>query len=209
MLSWVGPRLRQRHVEAAPGDLGHARRVVHVPLVLGDLGEDRQLLGLLEAAEAHAHRAGLGRDHHHRRMRPVGGCRRGHEVGDAGAVLRDAHAVAARDARIAVGHVAGALLVHGRDEADAGGREKVERVHVGRADDAEHVLDAVRDQRLHEGFAGRHLGHGGAPGMDVCCSCLPDRRCARPRRYAPTFVTRGHCASQTTRRQLSYAPGGR
>ncbi len=56
--------------------------------------------------------------------------------------------------RIAVGHVAGALLVHGRDEADAGGREQVERVHIGGADDAEDVLDAVGDQRFDKGFRG-------------------------------------------------------
>ena len=48
--------LEQRAVERAAGQLGHARLVVHVRLVLGDLREDRQLLGLLEAAEAERHR---------------------------------------------------------------------------------------------------------------------------------------------------------
>ena len=43
------------HVEAAPRHLGHARRIVHVALEPGDLGEDRQLVRLLEAAEPHAH----------------------------------------------------------------------------------------------------------------------------------------------------------
>ena len=91
---------------------------------------------------------------HDRRMRPVGGGDRGDEIGDAGAVLGDAHAVAAGDARIAVGHVAGALLVRDRNEADAGRREEVQRVHEGRAHDAEDVGDAVGDERFDEGFGG-------------------------------------------------------
>ena len=59
--------LEHRAVERAAGELGHARPVVHVRLVLGDLREDRQLLGLLEAAEAERHAAGLRRD----RRRPA------------------------------------------------------------------------------------------------------------------------------------------
>ena len=46
---------------------------VHVPLVLGDLREDRQLLGLLEAAEAHASSMPVsGVIDDDRRVRPVG-----------------------------------------------------------------------------------------------------------------------------------------
>ena len=94
--------------------------------------------------------AGFRRDDDDRRVRPERGRRRRDEVGDARPVLRDAHAVAAGHARVAVGHVPAALLVRDRDEADAGEREEVERVHVRRPDDAEHVLDAVRDERLDE-----------------------------------------------------------
>ncbi len=144
-------------VEAARGELSHARRVGDVPLVLGELLEHRQLVGFLEATQADAHGAGLGGDDHHRAVGPVGGGDRGHAVGDAGAVLADHHAVAARHAGVAVGHVAGALLVHHRDQADAGRREDVHRVHEGRAHDAEHVGHAVGGQRFDEGF-GR--GHG-------------------------------------------------
>ena len=147
-------------VEAAARDLRHALRVVHVALVLGDLREDRELLRFLEAAEPHGHRAGLGRDEHHRRMRPVRRGDRRDEVGDARAVLRDAHAVAPRRARIAVRHVRGALLVRHRDEADAGGREDVERVHVGRAHDAEDLGHAVGRECLHQGFGRRHALRG-------------------------------------------------
>ena len=70
------------------------------------------------------------------------------------AVLRDADAVPARHPRIAVGHVRRALLVHRRHEADARRRKQVERVHEGRADDAEDVLHALGDQGFHKRFAG-------------------------------------------------------
>ena len=176
------PALRQRHVEAAPGVLGDAGGVVDVALVLGDLGEDRQLLGLLEAAEPHRHRSRLRRDHDDRRMRPVGRRRRGDEVGDARAVLGDAHAVAARHARIAVRHVAGALLMHGWDEADAGRREEVEGIHVGRADDAEDVLDAMGDERLNECLAGRHFRHAATPYNGACV----DKKQVVPSRFSHT-----------------------
>jgi hypothetical protein len=69
----------------------------------------------------------------------------------------------ARNARIAVRHVPAALLVRDRDEADAGERKEVERIHVRRPDDAEDVLDTVGHQRLDEGLGRRHLllaGHG-------------------------------------------------
>ena len=56
MLSCVGPELELRAIERAAGELGHPRAVVDVRLVLGDLREDRQLLGLLEAAEAERRR---------------------------------------------------------------------------------------------------------------------------------------------------------
>ena len=151
------PHLEHRAIECAARQFRHARPVVHVRLVLGDLREDRQLLGLLEAAEAERHRAGFRRDDDDRRMRPVRGRGRRHEIGDAGAVLRDADAVPAGHARIAVGHVAAALLVRDRDEADAGERKQIERIHVRRADDAEDVVDALRDQRFDERLGRRHL----------------------------------------------------
>jgi hypothetical protein len=53
--------------------------------------------------------------------------------------------------------VAAALLVRDRDEPDAGERKEIERIHVGRADDAEHVLDAMGNERLDESLGRRHL----------------------------------------------------
>ena len=51
---------------------------------------------------------------------------------------------------VAVGHVAAALLVRDRDEADAGERKQVQRIHVRGTDDAEDIRDAARHQRFHE-----------------------------------------------------------
>ena len=161
--------LEHRAIEAAASDLRHALRVVHVALVLGDLREDRQLLGFLETTEAHRHRAGLGRDEHDGRVRPVRRSNCGDEVGDARSVLRDAHAVATRGARIAIGHVRRALFVRDGNEADAGGRKDIECVHVRRADDAEDVGDAVGGKRFDQGFGrghalrGRGRTHGRSP----------------------------------------------
>jgi hypothetical protein len=90
-------------------------------------------------------------------MRPVGGGDRRHRVADAGAVLADDHAVPAAHARITVGHVAGALLVHHRHQLDAGRREDVHRVHEGRTHDAEHRVHALRDECFDEGLGGRQL----------------------------------------------------
>src|SRR2546428_1368945 len=63
---------------------------------------------------------------------------------------------ASGDAGIAVGHMGRSLLVHRGDEANAGGRKQVERIHVGRADDAEYLGDALRDRRLDERLGTRH-----------------------------------------------------
>src|SRR5262249_56171223 len=104
-------------------------------------------------------RAGLGWEHDDRRVRPEGRRGRGDEIGDAGPILGDAHALAARYARIAVGHVAGALLVHGGNEADAGRRKQVESIHVGGADNTKHMGDAMGEEGFNEGFAWRHPWH--------------------------------------------------
>ena len=148
-----------RPIEATAGQFRHSRRVRHMGLVLGDGFEERQLLGFLEATEALAQRAGFGRDHHHRAVRPVSGGNGGDEVGDAGAVLRDAHAVSTTDPREAVGHVTGALLVDHRDKTDAGRSEDIHRIHKGRTHDAKDVGDAVGNQCFNHCFAGGHAWH--------------------------------------------------
>ena len=93
-------------------------------------------------------------------MGPIGRRHGGHVVGDTGAVLADANAVTPGDPRIAVGHVAGALLVGHGDELDAGGLENVEGVHIGRTDNAKNIFNVVGDQGFDESLARCHTGHG-------------------------------------------------
>ena len=151
------PQLEMRPIECTPGQLGDACAVVDVRLVFGDLGKDRQLLGFLESSQAQRHRAGFRRDDDDRRMRPVRRGDRSDEVGDAGAILRNAHAVPPGHSRVAIGHMAGALLVGDGNEASDGKGKKIQRIHVSRADDAEHVCDALRHQRLDKSLRRRHL----------------------------------------------------
>jgi hypothetical protein len=153
------PALAHGHVEAAGEQLGDPGVLADMRLKLGDAGKDRQLIGLLKAAEPHGVGPGLRSDDDDRRVGPVCGGDRGHEIGDAGAVLRDADAMPPRRPGIAVGHMARALLMHGRYEADAGGRKQIEGIHIGRADDAEHVLDALRHQGFDECFGRCHSCH--------------------------------------------------
>ena len=155
--------LIERDPKRAVGEFGDSLAATDVDLVLRDLREDRQLFGLLEATEPRAHAARFGRDRDHGRVCPVRGRDRRHEVGDAGPVLRDAHAVAVGHARVSVGHVRGILLVGDGHEADSRSRKDVEGVHVRRPDDPEDVRHVVCDQGLDERFAGGHEGHGGAP----------------------------------------------
>src|SRR5262249_8484165 len=93
-------------------------------------------------------------------MRPVGGGDRGHEIGDARAVLGDADALAVAGPAVAIGHMARALLVGDGDEAYAGGLEQVEGIHIGGAHDAADMGHAMSDEGLDEGLARGHAGHG-------------------------------------------------
>src|SRR4029078_1361912 len=88
----------------------------------------------------------------------------GHEIGDARAVLGDANAVFARCPRIAVGHMAGTLLMGGGYEADARRRKKIERVHIGRSHDPEDVLHSIGEERFDERFRRCHSWHCSLPG---------------------------------------------
>ena len=148
-----------RALKAAAQSLGDSRRMGERFLVTGDLLETGKLARLLEPAEALGVGAGLRRDHHHRSVVPVGGGDRGHEVGDARAVLRDAYRDLAAGARVAVRHVGRALLVGHVHEADPGAFEHVETRHVGGAHDPEGELHPLHAQGLDEGFLRGHL-HG-------------------------------------------------
>ncbi len=156
--------LQQRAIEAARRDLRDTLRVHHVTLILGDLREDRQLFSFLKTTQAHRHRAGFRRDHHDRRVRPIGSGDPGHEVGNSRTVLTDTDTMAARHPRVAVGHMHSALFVRHRNEADARSGKNVERVHIGRADYAEDIGHALCHHGFDERLRRRHslhaLGYG-------------------------------------------------
>src|SRR3979490_1369862 len=101
-------------------------------------------------------------------MSPVRRRTPGHESRPPGSVLRDAHTMAPRGARVTVGHMNRALLVGDRHELNASRREDIQRVHERGADDAEDVRHAIRGEGLNERLRGSHLlrlGHG-------CTSCF-------------------------------------
>ena len=131
-------------------------------------------------------------------MRPERGGGRGHEIRDAGAILRNAYTVLARHAGVAVGHVPATLLVRHRDEANAGERKQVERVHVSRADDAENVFHAIGDQRFDERLRRRHLllaGNGEMPGIRHRIHVIPSTHIARDRLATRTAIRFNACMS--------------
>ena len=155
-------RLRWAHfghgaVEATAGEFSHALRVHNVTLVLGEFLEHWQLVGFLEAAQTHAHRAGFRRHDHDGAVCPESGSDTCHAVGDAWAVLADHQTVAAGDACIAVSHVGCALLVNHGDQADAGWCEDIHRVHECRTHDAEHLGHAIGHTCFNECFGRRHF----------------------------------------------------
>lgn len=143
-------------IETASSELGHARRMRDVALILGEFLEHRKLLGLLEPAEADAHGAGFGCHDHHRAVGPISRRNRRHTITDARAVLADDDAMSTGDTGVPVGHMPSALFVNHRDEPNAGRREDIHRIHERGTHDAEHVGDAVRGHGLNEGFRRRH-----------------------------------------------------
>ena len=137
-----------RQVEAAGGYFRYALGAVDVSLKLGDLGEDRQLVRFLETAQADGSRASLWGNGYHWAVRPISGSDRGDKIGDTGTVLAYAHAVFTANARVAVSHMCGTLLVHHGNETYARRWEKIERIHIGGADNSENVLDTLGCQSL-------------------------------------------------------------
>ena len=154
-----GTHFRDGTIETACGVLGHTLGVVHVALVLGELLEHRELIGLLEAAQAHAHGARLGRHNHHWTVGPVRGRDRGHAVADAWPVLTNHHAMPPRNTRKSIGHVGRALLMHHRNQANACGCKDVHGVHEGRPHDSKNFGHAVGDHCFDKRLGRRHFLH--------------------------------------------------
>ena len=126
--------------------------------MLDDGHGDAHDVGLLEGVRADDAARDLARDDDHGHGVHVGGGDAGDGVGGAGARRHEDHADLARGARVAVGHVRGALLVAGEDVMDLLG--VVERVvdldglAAGVAEDGVHALG------LEAGDDGLRPGHG-------------------------------------------------
>ena len=95
------------------------------------------------------------------------------------------HAHAPAGLRVALGRVAGALLVAALDVADAGVVERVVGGKVGAARDPEYVLDALGLEAFHDGVDCSH--DGSSSFLKSGRSSLPGRNyLIRPLKIAPT-----------------------
>ena len=161
---------------AGRGDLERlSQRTRHV---LGALHEDRVLrhrhrdaddVGLLERVGAHERREHLSGDRNDRHGVHVGVGDRGDEVRGARARRGDRHADLAARRGVALGRVAGALLVAHEDVVErVGPHERVIRGQDRASGQAEHVFDAEELERSDDGFGacqhGRAGGRCGWPG---------------------------------------------
>ena len=163
---------RGRHTKRFAHHLADPRRLRHQPGLLGDRREQRGLVDLLERIPVPVRRRQRPGNRHHRRVGRLRLRQTGHEIGRTRAVLaREDYTGAAARAGITIGHVgAGALIAHA-DEADRRLRmQRVEDLHPGRANQAEHMRYPFRLQRRHHRLTACLcacvLAHRALP---VCC----------------------------------------
>ncbi len=138
------------HLERLADDLGDDLRAGDARVPLRDrpeeLDEVDELVGLL----VHPLEVGLARQRDERRAVEVGVADRGNEVHRAGAEGAQADAGPAGETAVHVGHVGAALLVAHGDERDRRVGQRLVEVERLLARDAEHVLDTLCFQALHE-----------------------------------------------------------
>ena len=124
----------------------------HQFVVLGDAAGDADGVALLEGVGADGRRRHLAGDAHHRDRVHVGVAQRRDHVGGRRAAGDHGDAGPTGDVGVALGHVAGALLVAHEDVAD----RRIEQRVVGRQDaaagQAEHDLDALHLEGFDQGL---------------------------------------------------------
>src|SRR5439155_14470877 len=184
------------------GRLENVRQVLHVlnePRMLGDRDRDAGDVALLERVRTDEERANLAGDaHERRRIHPGIGYRRD-EVRRAGTRGRHRNADPAGGARVALGHVAGALLVP-RENVPHGGaaRHRVVERQDGAARQPEHHVDALGLERAKDRIRSVHLHAAPAQG---CESWKPETtRDVNSRDVAPMprFSRSGVCGPSTS-----------
>ena len=155
---------------------GHVFGALHEDRVLRDRHRDPHDVDLLEGIRSHRGREHLAGDREQRHRVHVGVGDRGDEVGGTRTGGRDRDADATRGGGVALGGVAGALLVAHQDVPDGGGCHQlvVER-HDGAARQSEDVGDAELfergEDRARSGHAVR-VGLGGAGGAAGAASAV-------------------------------------
>ncbi len=169
---------RRRDMEGFMQDFGEVLDAFDQPVVLGAGARDAHRVAFLEGVRADQRRRDLARDADERdgiHQRVLQGR---HRIGRAGTGCDQHDARLAGGAGIALGRVAGALLVADQDVLDLGLLEqRVVDGKDGAAGIAEEMLDAVVLHRLDhhlgpghlaDGRLDRHLVHGSA-----CSCCVP------------------------------------
>ncbi len=148
------------HLERLADDLRDDRGVRHARVPLRDRPHHAREVDVLVRLLVHPLEVALAGERHERRAVEVGVRHGGDEVERARAERAEADAGAAGEPAPHVRHVGPALLVAHGHELDRGARQRVVQVERLLARDAEHVLDALGLEALHEDVAGLALGHG-------------------------------------------------
>ena len=140
------------------------RRVGDQVVVLGDRHRDAADVGLLEGVRADRGRRDLAGDGHDRHRVHVGVGDRRDQVGGARAARGHADADLAGGRRVALGRVAGALLVADEDVPDLGGvHQRVVRRQDRAAGDAEDGVDPDALERPDQALRPGDLDRAGGP----------------------------------------------
>ena len=162
--SWLLAMSLGMSMRTGPGSAGgghveglghHPGDVVHVgdqPVVLGDAHGDAGDVALLEGVGADGGGGHLAGDHDQGDRVHEGVGQGGDDVGGARARGDHGHAGPAGDLGVALGHVAGALLVADQDVADRRVDDGVVDGQDGAAGEAEHDLHLLHLEALDEGL---------------------------------------------------------
>ena len=147
-------------LEGQTHDLAHRVGADDLLRALGDRLKHGRQVEILVAGELHPVGAHLSRDGHQRRTVQIGIGHTGDKVGRAGAEGGQADAGPAGQTAIDIGHKSRTLLVAHRDKADLAVPDGKHQVKCFLARNAEHHIDALSFQTVHQHLRGRfHFLH--------------------------------------------------
>ena len=140
---------RSGEQKGLPNGQGYVLGLHHELVVLGDRTGDADGVGLLERVRPDYGPAHLARDGHHRDRVHIGVAQGSHEVGGTRAAGDHDDARPARDLRVTLGHMAGALFVADEYVADGRVEDRVVSRQDGAARQAENDLGVLHLQALY------------------------------------------------------------